>query len=58
MAEEKRLPRPPYYQARLQKGHARIIRSENGETRDLCGAINMDVAWATASILNRMHGHG
>lgn len=52
------MPRPPYFQAALTNGHPRVTCSENGVTRDLCGAINMNVAWVQAGILNRMHGHG
>jgi len=43
-----------YFADRLKDGRWRIVCSENGFTRDLCGAINEHVARQQAEILTAM----
>lgn len=46
----------PYFQHAVDaRGRDRIICTENGIQRDVCGAVDAKVAWQQADILNRMH---
>lgn len=42
----------PYFQPIRTPQGWRIVKSQNGEDRDICGAANEEVAWETCRQMN------